>query len=95
MNARNEKFPLGQVVVTSAVQETINNNRKFSIKIFVAIKRHSLGDWGDVSDKDKETNETALQEDERLFSIYKIEPEIWIITERDRSVTTILFPEDY
>ena len=95
MNARNEKFHLGQVVVTSSIQALIDKNQGFYTKVFVAIRRHSLGDWGDGSDKDKKTNETALQEDERLFSVYKSDPEIWIITERDRSVTTVLFPEDY
>lgn len=55
------------------------------------------GDWGDVSDKDRVENELALQEGDRLFSVYMKEgqPKLWIITEWDRSATTVLFPEEY
>jgi hypothetical protein len=55
------------------------------------------GDWGDVCDDDRVANELALLGGERLFSVYKGEglPKIWVITEWNRSVTTILFPEEY
>ena len=58
--------------------------------------RHQTGDWGDLEDEDKESNEEALINDTRIFSSYSIaEDKIWIITEADRSLTTFLMPSDY
>jgi hypothetical protein len=61
------------------------------------IQRHQAGDWGDVSAVDREANERALIEDTRLWSVYHAANgmKFWIITEADRSVTTVLLPEDY
>jgi hypothetical protein len=62
-----------------------------------SLKRHSKGDWGDIGEEDKNENELSLRKGFRLLSSYTAEglPKIWIITEADRSVTTILFPEEY
>jgi hypothetical protein len=62
-----------------------------------AMLRHARCDWGDVSDQDREENNFSLREDFRLFSVYKDSAGIkfYIITEADRSVTTVLLPEDY
>lgn len=61
--------------------------------------RHQSGDWGDVSESDKKENELSLKEGFRLLSAYKLPNDggkvLWIITEADRSVTTILLPEEY
>ena len=56
-----------------------------------------IGDWGDLDNEDKQENELSLKEGYRLLSAYKKEglPKIWIITEADRSATTVLFPEEY
>ena len=69
----------------------------FAKHVFLSFKRHLAVDWGDVCDEDRIANELALQEGERLLSVYKKEglPRIWIITEWDRSLTTALFPEEY
>jgi hypothetical protein len=65
--------------------------------ILRAIQRHQSGDWGDVDAHDREANNRALTEATRLFSVYHSVTGVkfWLITEADRSVTTILMPEDY
>jgi hypothetical protein len=79
----------------------------YSADIAGALARHESGDWGIMPDEDKTANEDALKYGERLMSAYVIwqdatgthgTPEgtkIWIITERDRSATTVLFPDEY
>ena len=87
------KFSLGQVVATANASETLSRSA-----IFLALDRHAAGDWGDVCEEDRQTNEAALNpgEPQRIMSVYKDgETVFWIITEWDRSVTTILLPEDY
>ena len=60
------------------------------------LMRHVNGDWGDLDDEDKQANERALEDGTRLMSAYSIgEARFWVITEWDRSVTTILLPEEY
>ena len=60
------------------------------------LARHLAGDWGDLCEEDKAENELSLKEGFRLLSAYETEiGKIWIITEADRSVTTILFPSEY
>ena len=62
-----------------------------------SLNRHVKGDWGTLSDEDKQENELSLKEGYRLISAYEAKglPKIWIITEADRSATTILFPDEY
>jgi hypothetical protein len=66
-------------------------------EIFSAIQRHQAGDWGDVSDEDRSANDQALIQGTRILSAYRATngTKFWIITEADRSVTTVLLPEDY
>ena len=60
------------------------------------IDRHKRGDWGDLAEEDKAANDDALEAGERLFSSYNVGAvKVWIITETDRSSTTILLPEEY
>ena len=91
------KFNPGQMVLTRGVNDLIADNEEFAKHVMLSIRRHMDGDWGDVCDDDRVTNEMALQGGDRLFSVYKKDgvPTIWIITEWDRSVTTVLFPEEY
>lgn len=87
------KFSLGRLVTTATVHE----NEKYG-DIAGAIRRHASGDWGDLDDDDKATNESALVNEGRLLSSYVLpgtENQVWIITEGDRSVTTVLYPSDY
>ncbi len=61
------------------------------------LRRHLHGDWGDLDDDDRRSNDAALKSGDRLFSSYQVTPDLklWIITEGDRSVTTLLLPSEY
>ena len=91
------KFALGQLVMTRGVNDRVAGDGKFAKFAIESLKRHASGDWGDLCEEDKLENEFSLDKRLRLFSAYNGEglPKIWIITEADRSVTTILFPEEY
>lgn len=92
------KFELGQTVVTRGVDEKMKSNDKFRQFVIASLNRYRTGDWGDTCDEDKQTNEDALKHGDRLLAVYKDPTSgetIWIITEWDRSVTTILFPSEY
>lgn len=86
------KFPLGKVVITTNASSQLNED-----DIFKALNRHAQGDWGDVCKEDSIENDVSLREGYRILSSYRDTNEIkfWIITEHDRSVTTVLLPEDY
>jgi len=85
-------FSLGQLCATPAALEVLTPE-----DIQSALARHLRGDWGDVCQEDKELNNMALLSDTRLLSAYKTPSgkKFWIITEADRSLTTVLLPEDY
>ena len=91
------KFNPGQLVMTRGVCDLMEENLKFAKHVQLSMQRHLTGDWGELCDEDRVTNEQALQEGERLFSAYERDgvPKVWIITEWDRSVTTVLFPDEY
>lgn len=86
------KFPLGRLVATPNALEHIPNP-----EILAALQRHLTGDWGDVDEHDRQENELSLKEGYRLLSVYRSARGVkfWIITEADRSATTVLLPEDY
>lgn len=91
------RFPLGQMVMTRGVNDLIAENEAFAKFVTQSLIRHAKGDWGDLSPEDKEENNLSLKKELRLLSAYETPdlPKIWIITEADRSVTTILFPDEY
>jgi hypothetical protein len=86
------KFSLGMVVSTPGALEAIPR-----WDIITALQKHKTGDWGCVSKSDWDANEEALIEGDRLFSVYKSKGDnkFYIITEADRSATTILLPSEY
>ena len=86
------RFPLGVCYVTAAAEEAL-----MAADIETALNRHAQGDWGDVCDEDRQANDAALSDGERLLSVYHARNGIkfWIITEADRSATTVLLPDDY
>lgn len=86
------KFNLGQTVITANARSQLQH-----LEVIEAIIRHANGDWGNVCDEDRQSNEEALKDGNRLLSVYTSDEEtvFWIITEWDRSVTTVLLPEDY
>jgi len=84
--------PLGQIVATRNAADQLPNN-----VILIALARHCSGDWGDVCPEDWQSNNAAMVHGNRLLSAYcsLTGVKFWIITEWDRSITTILLPEDY
>lgn len=94
------RFTLGEVVITPAAQAVCPPDRVVEL-----LQRHLRGDWGCLSADDREANTAAVDAGERLLSAYPIDPArpskghgantLWVITEADRSVTTILLPQDY
>ena len=90
-------FKLGKLVMTRGVHSKIKEDVDFSIGVLDAFERYQRCDWGDLCEEDKAENEHALKEGERIFAVYNIgdEKKLWIITEWDRSVTTLLLPEEY
>lgn len=90
-------FSLGKIVQTAGVADSVN-----SLIVMACLRRHSRGDWGDLCVEDANENDKAIEyRDEeglaaRLFSVYDFDDfELWVITEWDESVTTILFPSEY
>jgi len=91
-----QKFPLGIILVTAGVDAVMRRDKSFADFVYDSLRRHAKGDWGDLSEADIEENELSLKEGFRLLSAYKNEKdEIWIVTEADRSSTTVLFPIEY
>ena len=90
-------FPMGKLVWTRGVNDRIADDAEFAKMVMNSLRRHATGDWGDLPEEDKKENEFSLREGFRLFSAYEAEglPKIWIITEADRSSTTVLFPDEY
>jgi len=95
---RNEElFFLGRLFTTRGIYKQMVASLKFRSFVRESLARHLRGDWGDLCPEDWDANQKALLHGGRLFSAYEEEgmPRIWIITEADRSVTTVLFPEEY
>lgn len=89
-------FALGRVLMTASIQSLIEESQLTNEFLFESLKRHVRGDWGNLEDEDKVVNDDALKTGCRILSAYHSNDiRIWIITEADRSVTTVLLPEDY
>jgi hypothetical protein len=86
-------LPLGRVVATPGALKLLSERGEDP---FDFVARHETGDWGELRAFDRRQNEIALREGYRVLSSYPVGREcVWVITEADRSVTTILLPEDY
>ena len=92
MSEQQAKFPLGEIVATPNALASIPND-----EILTSLSRHVRGDWGELDQHDLNANERGLKHGLRLVSVYKSVAGVkfWIITEHDRSVTTVLLPMDY
>jgi hypothetical protein len=87
------KFQLGQLVATPDALEALEAAKIDPLSL---IDRHLAGDWGNVPPEDAALNEAALKNGSRLLSSYPLPSgKVWVITEADRSVTTILLPSEY
>lgn len=94
-----ERFKIGKLLMTMGIAQKIAQSMNFSRFVQASLDRYISGDWGDMDDGDKALNDEAVKSgDLRIHGAY-IYPEtkdkIWIITEADRSVTTILLPSEY
>lgn len=86
------KFPLGKIRITSGAMSALSREEAME-----GLTRHLMGDWGNLEEYDWKQNDAALEHGFRLFSSY-VSPtgtKFYIITEHDRSVTTLLLPEEY
>ena len=96
-------FELGQLVGTAGVAEAMGTHEGFRQFVYKCLERYITGDWGELEEPDKELNDESVAVEGRILASYDIPADvgidyaekIWIITEWDRSVTTILFPDEY
>jgi hypothetical protein len=86
------KLELGCLFLTPGVLNLLDSE-----DVANSLNRHQQGDWGDCDQEDAKANDLALAEGTRVFSVYhdRHDQKFWIITEADRSMTTILLPEEY
>ena len=87
-------FRVGRMVATPGALEAL---KMAGEEALTYIMRHQCGDWGELCEEDKKSNEDAVQDGSRILSAYHLSTgvKIWIITEWDRSATTVLLPSDY
>ncbi len=95
-----DKFNPGKLVMTRGVNDRIAEDSQFARFVLRSIKKHLKCNWGELCQEDKDLNDLSLNSDDpgRLFSAYEFNGKndrIYIITEWDRSYTTILFPSEY
>ncbi len=88
------RFALGETFITPGAEEALEIAGQTAIQF---LRRHMSTDWGELSEEDARENELSLREGFRLLSAYRTVKgqKIWIITEADRSATTILLPSEY
>ncbi len=86
-------FALGKIFATPGAIEAMNG---LAIHPISLLCHHQCGDWGDLDQDDKEANDSALNTGSRILSAYQYgQKKFWVISEADRSLTTILLPEEY
>ena len=88
------RFPLGRVVATPGALRALEDANQNPVEF---LERHQAGDWGELCDEDKDENEFSVRNGFRILSAYRTQNDvkIWIITEADRSATTLLLPHEY
>lgn len=86
-------FPLGRIRLTREAADAL---LQANISLDSILQRHSLADWGDISDADKKANDLAVEMGQRISSFYTLPTgtRVWVFTEGDRRETTILLPDD-
>jgi hypothetical protein len=89
-------FPIGKIVLTEGVHELLATHEKDISALDPFLTHHQIGDWGDLDDEDNAANDKAVANGGGIVSAYRLySQKIWIITEADRSVTTVLLPREY
>ena len=98
-NGSPARFSLGQVVVTSGIQAKMQEDPEFAAFCRRSLNRHSRGDWGELGEEDKASNQYGVQHRGMIMSVYtypsRIPTKVWIITDPGWAATTILFPNEY
>ena len=91
------KFELGQIVMTRGIADAMEKSAIFTKEVNEAFTKYQNCDWGDTCEDDADMNTEAVKTgDDRILAVYYTDlGDIWIITEWDRSVTTVLFPSEY
>lgn len=90
-------FEIGNIVMTKRIAEDMKNNYQFSHEVQIALQKYKYQDWGNTEESDKKLNDEAVKcKNDRILAVYQTSKgKIWIITEYDRSITTILYPDEY
>ena len=94
------RFSIGTLCSTRGVADVMADHPDFAQFVYRSLARYQQGDWGEMSASDKKSNDEAVKCGEfRIFAAYeytgRVDWKIWIITEADRSATTVLFPSEY
>jgi hypothetical protein len=90
LSSGSPRFPLGQIIFSASATLRLRTE-----EVLTALRRHGRGDWGDLLPEDAIANHLALQHGGRLFSAYGMgKDRFWVITAADRSLTTVLLPDD-
>jgi hypothetical protein len=91
------KLSLGELYLSDGIETLLTTKALHREDLESALRRHAYGDWGDIPPEDKEENELSLENGYRILSAYtdRLGIRFWIITEADRSATTILLPDEY
>jgi hypothetical protein len=94
MSTARARFPLGQTLATPGALEALQSAGQDPAAL---LARHQVGDWGDLDEEDKKENEFSVDRGLRILSAYTLPTgvKLWVITEADRSATTILLPSEY
>lgn len=92
VRTNHQKFEAGQIVITSNAQHVLAHD-----DVQTGLRRHFSSDWGECCPEDSQANDGAIERGGRILSVYRDREAVkfWIITEADRSATTVLLPEDY
>jgi hypothetical protein len=95
-NGDKSLFSLGLVTTTPGIIRLLEEHGASTDALQPFLNRHQSGDWGDLDEADKRENDLSVQEGFRVLSAYHLYGQkVWIITEADRSVTTVLLPREY
>ncbi|BCL90900.1 hypothetical protein ACNRBV_22795 [Ralstonia pseudosolanacearum] len=88
------RLRLGQLLATPAAAAALS---VAGVSVFKLLNRHARGDWGDLSEEDQQQNNLAAMTGQRVLSSYLLPTgqKVWVVTEWDRSITTVLLPDDY
>ncbi|MCM1525242.1 MAG: hypothetical protein NC120_12385 [Ruminococcus sp.] len=98
MYIEKSEFEYGELYMTRGIDERMHEGDLFKSFVAESVNRYLRRDWGDTCEEDADLNDEALKSGDRLLAVYifpKTGETIWIITEADRSVTTVLLPEEY